>query len=192
VSPQEISGWLWGGWYAFWLISAHRRLRSSNGSSQREPWPGRVGYLSLMLMGFMLIFWEAPQLLHARFLPAGSITAAIGLLIELAGLIFAIWARQTLGENWSGRIVTGDVQELITARGPYRIVRHPIYSGLLLAVLGTALAVGEFRAVCGFGLVLCGVLLKVRREEVALRSHFGPAYERYARDVPALLPGHLK
>jgi protein-S-isoprenylcysteine O-methyltransferase Ste14 len=188
LNAPQISGWLWAGWYVFWLISARRRLRTAGGSEQREPWLGRVVYLSLMLIGFLLIFWKAPQVLHARFFPASVSAAAFGLLIEITGLAFAVWARQVLGKNWSGRIATGSIQELITSRGPYKIVRHPIYSGLLLAVFGTALVIGEFRALVGFVLVLAGVLLKLRREEAALRNHFGPSYEEYAGRVRALLP----
>lgn len=188
LNAPQISGWLWACWYAFWLVSARRRLRATDECAQREPWLGRVVYLSLMLIGFLLIFWKAPQALHVRFFPASLGAAALGLLIEIAGLVFAVWARQTLGKNWSGRIATGSVQELITSRGPYKIVRHPIYSGLLLAVFGTALAVGEIRALLGFVLVLAGVLVKLRREEAALRNHFGPSYEEYAGRVKALLP----
>lgn len=188
LTPQQISGWLWAGWYAFWVISARRRLAAKSVSVKRESWLGRVGYLGLMLAGFLLIFWRAPRILDARFLPENSVSTVVGLLIEISGLGFAIWARQILGKNWSGRIVTSRTQELITSRGPYGIVRHPIYSGLLLAVAGTAVVAVEFRAIVGFILILAGVLLKLRREEAALRDHFGRSYEEYARRVPALFP----
>jgi protein-S-isoprenylcysteine O-methyltransferase Ste14 len=141
-----------------------------------------------MLVGFLLIFSRAPHVLHTRFVPANTVSSRLGLVIETIGLAFAIWARHILGKNWSGRIVTGETQELITYRGPYRIVRHPIYSGLLLAVFGTTLVVGELRALLGFALIICGVLLKLRREEAALRNHFGVTYQEYARRVPALFP----
>lgn len=74
-------------------------------------------------------------------------------------------------------------------RGPYGLERHPIYSGLLLGVLGTAIVVGRVRGLLGAPLALAGVLIKIRREEAALRRHFGGAYEEYAKRVPALLPG---
>jgi len=186
MTPYQISCWLWIAWYVFWVISARRRLRT--GKTQREPWLGRVGYLSLMVLGFVQIFGRAPQILRIRFLPVGLVFGFAGLLIQATGLAFAIWARQILGKNWSGRIATSGAQKLITSRGPYRFVRHPIYSGLLLAVFGTVFIVGELRALLGSALVICGVLLKLRREESALRNHFGPSYEEYAHRVPALVP----
>ncbi len=77
----------------------------------------------------------------------------------------------------------------MVVRGPYRVVRHPIYSGGLMAVLGTAIVSGHLRAFLGFTLVVVGISIKILREERALRHHFGGAYEEYARRVPGLVPG---
>ena len=85
-------------------------------------------------------------------------------------------------------ITIGAKQELIVA-GPYRIVRHPIYSGLLFALMGTAVIAGNLNALAGFLLILVSVLIKLGREESSLRQHFGEAYADYARRVPALVPG---
>jgi len=187
---MKFSVALWIAWYAFWVISARDRLRGEKTMpAQREPWVGRLGYLSVMLVGSALLFWRAPTMAGKRFIPESVVLSALGLVVEAGGLAFAIWARHTLGKNWSGRITTGGAQELITVRGPYRLVRHPIYSGLLLAVLGTTLVMGVIRALLGFLLILTGVVIKVGREEAALRKHFGTAYETYAHRVPALVPG---
>jgi len=76
---------------------------------------------------------------------------------------------------------------LITS-GPYRFVRHPIYSGLLLAFVGTALARAEWRGVLAVVLVVWALWRKLRTEEQRMREHFGPAYDEYARRTPALIP----
>jgi protein-S-isoprenylcysteine O-methyltransferase Ste14 len=135
-----------------------------------------------------LLIWHVPQPLLAKQLwPSAGIWLAVGLGIEAAGLAFAIWARRTLGKNWTARITTGGTQELVI-RGPYKIVRHPIYSGLLFAILGTAIVIGQVRGFVGFLIVLIAVLIKLRREESALREYFGDTYEKYRRRVAPLIP----
>ncbi|HUJ95980.1 MAG TPA: isoprenylcysteine carboxylmethyltransferase family protein [Terriglobales bacterium] len=181
---------LWAVWYAYWLVSARHRVRSTEGSPvKQESLAGRLGYQALLVGGFALMIWRWPlSQLQVRLWPSAGWWLAVGLTIESAGLAFAIWARRTLGKNWSARITTGSVQELII-RGPYQFVRHPIYSGLLLAVLGTAIVVGHIEAFVGLLMIYTAIAIKIRREEAALRQHFGTAYEEYARNVPALVPG---
>jgi protein-S-isoprenylcysteine O-methyltransferase Ste14 len=79
-------------------------------------------------------------------------------------------------------------EQFLVFGGPYRFVRHPIYSGLLVALFGSLLVIGTGQAVLGFGLVMVSILIKISREEAALRAHFGEAYEEYVRKVPGLLP----
>jgi protein-S-isoprenylcysteine O-methyltransferase Ste14 len=181
---------LWAIWYAYWIVSAGRRVRDTAESTvQREPRAGRAGYYVLLLAGFALIFVRRPiPHLEQHLWSSNRAWLASGLAIQAFGLIIAICARWILGKNWSGRISVGGNQELVV-RGPYRIVRHPIYTGLLMAVLGTAIVSGRLRAFLGFALIVIGILIKVRREERALRQHFENAYEEYARRVPGLLPG---
>jgi len=191
VDGVKYSVILWTAWFAYWIVSARHRVRNTDQSSpQREPLAGRLFYLSLMVVGFGLAFWRRQAFSLGQLWPAGEMGMAAGLTVQAAGLAFAIWARRTLGSNWAGRITIGGSQELIV-RGPYRLVRHPIYSGLLLSFLGTAMVEGEGRGFLGFLLVLAGVLIKLRREETALRKHFGAAYEEYARRVPGLFPIRL-
>ncbi len=145
--------------------------------------------MGLMIFGFVLLFLPLGQpWLIKRLWPANELWLIAGLVIEIAGMLFAVWARHTLGKNWTGRITTGGSQELIM-QGPYRLVRHPIYTGLLCAVLGTAMIIGDLHSAVGFAVLLISILIKLRREEAALRQHFGTAYEGYAQRVPMLLPG---
>ena len=181
---------LWAVWYAYWIVSAGRRVRDTADSTvQRESVAGRAGYFALLLAGFALIFTRrtVPHL-EQQLWPSSARSLAIGLTTQTVGLVLAIWARSTLGKNWSGRISIGGNQELVV-RGPYRMVRHPIYTGGLIAVLGTAIVSGQLRAFLGLMLVVMGISIKILREERALRQHFGEGYEEYAKRVPGLIPG---
>jgi protein-S-isoprenylcysteine O-methyltransferase Ste14 len=114
----------------------------------------------------------------------------LGLLLTIAGLLFACWARVVLGRNWSGVVQLKQDHELIEA-GPYHYVRHPIYSGLLLAFLGTALMIGEWRALLAAAIIAISFWRKLRLEERWLGEYFGAAYADYMRRVKALVPGIL-
>ena len=182
---------LWTVWFAYWIVSARHRVRHTDQTpAQREPLAGRLFYLGLMVLGFGLMFWRRAAFSLGQLWSPGEAAMAVGLAVQAAGLAFAIWARRTLGSNWAGRITIGGSQELVV-RGPYRLVRHPIYGGLLFGFLGTAIVEGQVRGFLGLLLVLAGVMIKLRREEAALRRHFGSAYEEYALRVPALIPIRL-
>ena len=118
-------------------------------------------------------------------------TAAIGALADLltvAGLAFTLWARAALGSNWSGTITFKEGHELIQ-RGPYAYVRHPIYSGLLLMGLGTAVASGRLGSFVLLGTWFLFLAIKARFEEQLMTRHFPEAYPEYRRRVKALIPG---
>lgn len=179
---------LWIVWYVYWIVSARHRVRdTSEAPVKRESLTGRLGYTTLIAAGFAMLFWRRPPFSLGHLWPSSLAATTAGLVVQAAGLAFAIWARHTLGSNWAGRITIGGNQQLVI-RGPYRIVRHPIYSGLLLGVLGTAIIEGQVRGLLGWLLVVVGVAIKLRREEAALREHFGGAYQEYAARVPGLVP----
>ena len=173
----------WGVVIAFWIVSAFSVKRTK----ARQPLPHRVFYLVLIAVvaallngSVRIIQWNRAVLPHRL---------AIGLLgdfLVLVGLFIAIWARATLGGNWSSRVVLKEDHELIQ-RGPYRLVRHPIYSGWLLMILGTAIVVGQAG---GFvALVICfgGFWMKLRQEEALLTEHLA-GYSEYMRRTKALVP----
>ena len=117
-------------------------------------------------------------------------TLATGLAadaIALAGLAVMLWARVVLGRNWSADVVVKEGHELVTG-GPYRWVRHPIYTGLLAGFLGTAIAMGQWRAVLALVIVFVALWRKLRLEERWMAEQFGDAYARYRREVAALIP----
>ena len=113
--------------------------------------------------------------------------AVLGAALTFAGLAFAIWARFVIAGNWSSYVELKRDHELIVA-GPYRWVRHPIYTGLLLAFVGSALAVGEWRGVLAVAIVAASFWRKLKLEEAVMRRQFGEAYAQYAARVPALIP----
>ncbi|MGA7160837.1 MAG: isoprenylcysteine carboxylmethyltransferase family protein [Bacteroidota bacterium] len=125
--------------------------------------------------------------LDARFIPAGVIHFWIGCPLTIGGLLLSVWARRQLGNNWSQAVTVKEGHQLITS-GPYAIVRHPIYSGLLLAFVGSAVALGECRGLLAAALVLGALWYKLRLEEKWMLSQFGDLYESYSKRVTALVP----
>jgi protein-S-isoprenylcysteine O-methyltransferase Ste14 len=138
----------------------------------------------------VLLVWDPATgrgfLGHRLTSPAGGV-AWLGLAVTIGGCAFAIWARVILGSNWSSRVTVKQDHELIL-RGPYAVVRHPIYSGFLLALTGTAIAVGEIRAFIGLGFAFIAFLLKSAAEEKFMREEFSTEYARYSQRVRRLIP----
>lgn len=112
------------------------------------------------------------------------------LAVTLLGAAFAIWSRVTLGRNWSSVPQVKEQHELVV-KGPYRIVRHPIYTGLILTVVGTALALDKGIGLFMAALVFASYWLKSRVEEKLMMEAFPDQYPEYRRRVKALIPGIL-
>jgi len=176
-------------WYAFvavWVVAA----LWVKATKQAETMSSRLAYSSLMAAGFYLIFSERLPLgvLGGRFVSTADWIAMFGIVLTIAGVGLSIWARIILGKNWSGQI-TRKVDHQLIRSGPYAFVRHPIYSGLLLAAIGTATVVGEWKAVLGIPFILASECIKARREERFMSAEFGDAYEEYRRGTWFLIPG---
>jgi protein-S-isoprenylcysteine O-methyltransferase Ste14 len=148
-----------------------------------------MSYQALMWLGAVLFAFNrlGVGLLGWRLLPDDPETFFVGLGLLVAGLAFAIWARVHLGRNWSGTVTIKVDHELIRS-GPYRFVRHPIYTGILVGMLGTAIALGEVRGFAGLAFVVVAFEIKLRREEAWLTQRFGAAYRDYQHDVKGLIP----
>jgi protein-S-isoprenylcysteine O-methyltransferase Ste14 len=125
--------------------------------------------------------------LNRRFLPERGWIAMLGAVLTAAGVAFAIWARRHIGKNWSAQVTIRQEHELIRS-GPYARIRHPIYTGLLLAVAGTAIAIGEYRAIVAFAVIAIGFVVKAKREEAFLATQFGPAFDEHRRQTGFFLP----
>ncbi len=122
-----------------------------------------------------------------RIIPQNDAITIIGLLLTLGGLIFAVWARIALGANWSGTVTIKSGHNLIR-RGPYRWIRHPIYTGILISFVGTILLQGEVRAFLGFVFVLLALYRKAIREERFLSEEFGEGFAEHAKQTGMFLP----
>ena len=146
---------------------------------------GGLSYLQhnvFLIVGFILF-----ATLHQRIFPASETRLAIGLGMEILGIGLTIWARVILAGNWSANVTIKEEHELTTS-GPYRLVRHPIYTGILLAFLGTAMGLARLGALLAFPLFVLGLWLKLRIEERFLREQFGTQYEAYEVHSKALIP----
>jgi len=168
-----------------WAVTA----ASAKRSLRRESTASRLYHLLLMTAVFALLF--RPDLrsgqLGRRIVSSSAAIAYIGLGLTLFGAAFAIWARSTLGTNWSATVTVKENHAFVE-RGPYRLVRHPIYAGLLLAMLGTAVVYGEAGCFVALALAFVGWWLKARREEEFMTEQFGEDYRRYQRNVRQLIP----
>ena len=140
---------------------------------------------------FSLLFWSklGIGLLGERFVTPYFAVRAAGFAIAVCGLAFTAWARIHLGRNWSDKVVIQSDHELISS-GPYAHIRHPIYSGVLLAITGTALVVGEWRALCSLLIMSINYIIKAKREDKILAQRFGEKVQSYQKNAGMLLP-HL-
>ncbi|HWE75344.1 MAG TPA: isoprenylcysteine carboxylmethyltransferase family protein [Stellaceae bacterium] len=175
---------MWVGWLVYWAIAA----RGAKRAQWREPVSGLWLHSALALLGTVVLTVPraSPAILSLPFMPPSPIGAWLGVVITALGLWIAIAARIYLGGNWSARVEIKENHALIRT-GPYRYVRHPIYSGLLLALLGSAIALDRWEALLGFGLIFAALWLKARHEEARLR-HVLPDYDAYASQTAALIP----
>jgi protein-S-isoprenylcysteine O-methyltransferase Ste14 len=175
----------WLGLALFWAITAAGAKRSL----RKESSASRLYHVLLMIAAFALLFRADLRIdrLGWRLVPPAPAAAYIGLGLTLLGAGVAIWARSALGANWSAEVTVKENHSFVEG-GPYRLVRHPIYAGGLLAMLGTAIVYGEAGCFVAVVLAFVGWWLKARREEEFMSQQFGDDYRRYQRNVRQLVP----
>jgi protein-S-isoprenylcysteine O-methyltransferase Ste14 len=183
--PFPIIPLCWLTFVAYWVF----RSRSVKATVERASKSEVLAYKIPTFVGAVLIYlsWRLPGPLGLRVNPDSAPFVAAGDLLCLAGLAGAIWARNTLAGNWSNDPTFKKGHELIE-RGPYRWVRHPIYTAILLMCLGSAIAAGVLGSWLGLLVLFAGFLIKLRQEETILLRHFSKAYPDYMRRVKALVP----
>ena len=177
--------YLWGIFGIYWIGVARGGKVSQTGES-RISRPLRWGILAIT---FTLLFspWTGVWVLGKAIFPPISIVADAGFVLTLAGLALAVWARVRLGRFWSDKVVLKVDHQLIR-EGPYAFVRHPIYSGVLLAVAGTALVVNQWRAAIAFFVLCTTYLIKAKKEERLLANKFGEQFRDHQRHTGFLIP----
>ncbi len=185
VRILQSFGLVWALFALVWFVSG----LSTKPVARRQTAVSRWGQIALAVTGFALISSPSLQVgvLADRILPRMAAVALAGLAITALGIAFAFWARFTLGGNWSGTVTVKEGHTLVQ-RGPYGLVRHPIYTGLLTAAAGSAFAVGNLGALVGLALVFVYCRVKYELEERFMLEEFGDEYIRYRERVPALVP----
>jgi protein-S-isoprenylcysteine O-methyltransferase Ste14 len=175
---------LWSAWLIYWGVSARGAKRNEGVESRASR---RSHTLPVLLGALVIAATQPPSRFFVPLWPFGITNYMSGFVMVALGLAFTVWARVHLGTNWSARIARKVDHELVRS-GPYALVRHPIYSGLLLACLGVAVGRGDVGALLGCALMWFGFLRKLRIEERWLQQTFGDAYTRYRDEVPSVLP----
>lgn len=180
--------WIYALWVLFglyWFISALKVKKTK----QRATWSQRLRYGLPLLVAFFLLTRPQARVgwLEAHFVPATPWVASLGVLLTAAGAAVSLWARWHLGSNWSGVVTLKEGHELIR-NGPYRVIRHPIYTGILLALFGTVLAMGEVRGLLALAIAWLSFYEKARREESFLVHEFGEKFEAHVKQTGMFLP----
>jgi protein-S-isoprenylcysteine O-methyltransferase Ste14 len=178
-------------WLAFCLVWGVSRMSANWPVKRSQSFGSRALQIPFYVLGLLLLFFSKLipiPALDFRILPRSDSLTVVAALLTVVGIAIAISARVSLGGNWSARVTLKEGHELIES-GLYRYVRHPIYTGMLTAFLGTALLRCSPRALSGVLVFLVLFIWKIRLEERFLTAEFGDKYADYRRRVKALMPG---
>jgi protein-S-isoprenylcysteine O-methyltransferase Ste14 len=178
---------LWVILVLYWIVSARSKKKKARGNSW---WRVILVRVALILGTLLLLrvagFHKFLHHVHLEIIPLNPVLRIFGVVLCAVGIGFAIWARRYLGRNWGMPMSLQQDHELVTT-GPYRLVRHPIYSGILLAVLGSALAQTIFWFL---PLVIWGIyfIYSAKVEERLMSQEFPHVYPAYRAKTKMLIP----
>ena len=182
MRPAQLLAAVWILWVASWVVAGLWSARTERRAGRRE----ELTHRAITVAGFLLI------VLWARRPPAWPVGDLVGWALDgvaIAGFLFTWWARIHIGRLWSSAIVRKEGHRIIET-GPYALVRHPIYTGLITALFATAIARARPTSLAGAAIATFGLWLKARTEERFLAKELGAeAYAAYRRRVPMLVPG---
>ena len=184
MDTMQICSYIWTIFIVVWLVAWFKTKRTQ----ERVNLESRLRYSIPVFLGCYFLFDDRfSGWLQERVLPKNIWIESLAIFITAAGIGFAIWARFYLGDNWSSAVSIKVDHELIRT-SPYAWVRHPIYTGILLGMIGTALARREPRGLVAVIFLWIGFWIKSRMEEVFMRKTFGEQYQEYSRTTGALIP----
>lgn len=166
----------------YWSLEA----KNSKPAASSESKVSRLFHLTMLNGGLLLLILSVPGLTR-RVLPSSPVVVGLGLAIEIAGFALAVRARRALGSNWSGEVRVAAGHQLVRT-GPYRLIRHPIYTAVLAMYSGVMLVSGQLHALLAVALILLAYLRKIRMEERILSEAFGDEFTAWKRDSWHLLP----
>jgi protein-S-isoprenylcysteine O-methyltransferase Ste14 len=179
----EIAAWLWNALALVWVVMWLGMKQAKKSETPAE----RLQHVIPVVLAFWLLFENYYAILDAKLIPQTRLLLWCGLLLTALGVGISISARLSLGANWSGMVVLKQGHELVR-KGLYRWIRHPIYTGILLGFIGTALIKSHARGWLGFVVLLLSFYFKARREENFLRQEFGEGFEEHRRRTGMFLP----
>jgi protein-S-isoprenylcysteine O-methyltransferase Ste14 len=185
VQLLDVLRYIWTAFGLYWVAAGAR----SKAAQTHEPHLYRFVRLGILAVVFLLLFWDRTSfgILGQRFLPNSPAISYFGFTAAIVGLAVAFWARIHLGQYWSDKVILKVDHQLIRT-GPYACMRHPIYSGVLLGVLGTALVQGKWRGLLAFVLLLTNYAIKAKKEEQILTARFSDEFREHQRHAGFLLP----
>ena len=187
---MQIFLWIIGGiWIAFlaWLFIP--AMKGSIPAERESPWYMQRSLLILLLViifAFVIGRFD-PGALSVNIIPNTVASGIAGIILTMAGLGFSGWARFNLGRYWSSMVMIKTGHQLIRT-GPYRFVRNPMYTGILVAFLGAVIAIGELPAFFALAIGIISIWVKIKAEEELLLEKFGEEYTRYKQEVKAIIP----
>jgi protein-S-isoprenylcysteine O-methyltransferase Ste14 len=170
----------WAVFFTYWLVAALWTKRTAERDARWSVW--RWAWLVVLLV----LLLDLPAARVGRMWNETPAVRFMADALAVIGLAVALWARTVLARNWSANVVLKEQHELVET-GPYRVVRHPIYTGVLLMVLGSVVSLGSPAGVLAFAACAIGLWMKAQREERLLSTHFPQAYPSYKSRVRAAL-----
>jgi len=182
---KNIISACWSVFLVVWLLAAIFTKRTVYRESRAQ----RLRYTIPILIGCYLLFrgFRLPYPFNIRIIPHTNLILGAAAILCVCGLVFCFWARAVLGGNWSGTVTLKENHELIV-RGPYRLVRHPIYTGLLAMVIATVMQQGHIAGIIGLILVFVSFWIKLGEEEELMRKQFSDQYAAYEERVKRIIP----
>lgn len=182
---KNIISTCWGVFIVVWLLAAIFSKRTV----YRESSAQLLRYTIPMVFGWYLIFrgYRLPYPFNARVIPASDTVLLAAAILCICGVGFCVWARAVLGRNWSGTVTLKENHELIV-RGPYRLVRHPIYTGLLAMLIATVIQKGRIAAMIGLVIIFASLWIKLISEEEVMGKQFPDQYAAYRQRVKRIIP----
>jgi protein-S-isoprenylcysteine O-methyltransferase Ste14 len=175
----------WGAFVLVWVLAAIFTKRTV----YRQGGARRLRYLIPIVLGWFLVFrgYRLGPRFNVHIIPQTEAILVAAAILCLCGLGFCLWARAVLGRNWSGTVTLKENHELIV-RGPYQLVRHPIYTGLLAMLIATAMEQGHMAGMIGLVLTFASFWIKLKEEEQVMRTQFPDQYPAYEERVKRIIP----
>jgi protein-S-isoprenylcysteine O-methyltransferase Ste14 len=189
LHPAFGWSWLWLSaalWLAF-IVYWSKAAANASATLRAETPRSRAIHNGLMNLSLLLLFLRLPGL-TGRWVPATSLVPVAGLALHVGSFALAAWSRRHLGRHWSHMVAEKVDHELVRS-GPYRVLRHPIYSAMIGMTIGTALVSGEMHALVAVAILVAAYVRKIWLEEQNLARVFGADWADYRKKSWALVPG---